>query len=172
MRDWIEEHECTHGVMESTGVYWKPVWHVLEDAVELTLANAAHVKNLPGRKTDVNDAQWLADLLAHGLVAASVVPDTSVQDLRALTRTRRQLVRERVSHVQRIQKVLEDANIKLTNVLSDVTGVSGRRILGAIIEGQTDGHALAELASTRVHASKEQLAQALHGYVRDHHRRC
>ena len=170
LRDWLEEHECTHGVMESTGVYWKPVWHVLEGAVELILANAAHVKNLPGRKTDVNDAQWLADLLAHGLVAASFVPDTSVQDLRALTRTRRQLVRERVSHVQRIQKALEDANIKLTNVLSDVTGMSGRRILAAIIEGQADGHALAALASTRVRASKEQLAQALQGYVRDHHR--
>lgn len=170
LRDWLEEHECTHGVMESTGVYWKPVWHVLEGAVELILANAAHVKNLPGRKTDVNDAQWLADLLAHGLVAASFVPDTSVQDLRVLTRTRRQLVRERVSHVQRIQSVLEDANIKLTNVLSDITGMSGRRILGAIIEGQTDGHALAGLASTRVHASKEQLAQALQGYVREHHR--
>lgn len=171
LRDWIEEHECTHGVMEATGVYWKPVWHVLEDALELILANAAHVKNLPGRKTDVNDAQWLADLLAHGLVAASFVPDTSVQDLRALTRTRKQLVRERVSHVQRIQKVLEDANIKLTNVLSDITGMSGRRILDAIIAGQTDGRALAELASTRVHASKEQLAQALQGYVRDHHRK-
>ena len=171
LRDWIEEHECTHGVMEATGVYWKPVWHVLEDALELILANAAHVKNLPGRKTDVNDAQWLADLLAHGLVAASFVPDTSVQDLRALTRTRKQLVRERVSHVQRIQKVLEDANIKLTNVLSDITGMSGRRILDAIIAGQTDGRALAELASTRVRASKEQLAQALQGYVRDHHRK-
>jgi transposase len=171
LRDWIEEHECTHGVMEATGVYWKPVWHVLEGAVELILANAAQVKNLPGRKTDVNDAQWLADLLAHGLVAASFVPDTSVQDLRALTRTRKQLVRERVSHVHRIQKTLEDANIKLTNVLSDVVGASGRRILGAIIEGQTDGHALAELASARVHASKEQLAQALQGYVRAPHRK-
>jgi transposase len=171
LRDWIEEHECTHGVMESTGVYWKPVWHVLEDAVELILANAGHVKNMPGRKTDVNDAQWLADLLAHGLVAASFVPETSVQDLRALTRTRKQLVRERTSHVQRIQKVLEDANIKLTNVLSDVVGASGRRILDAIIEGQSDGRALAELASTRVHASKEQLAQALQGYIREHHRK-
>jgi transposase len=170
LRDWVEARSCTHGVMEATGVYWKPVWHVLEGGIELILANAAHVKNLPGRKTDASDAQWLADLLAHGLVAASFVPDTNIQDLRALTRTRKQLVRERVSHVQRIQKVLEDANIKLTQVVSDVVGVSGRRILAALIKGETDGHALAALAHPGIRVSKEQLAQALKGYVRDHHR--
>src|SRR5438552_12625966 len=111
LADWLAERQCTHVVMESTGVYWKPVWHVLADGeVKLMLANAEHVRNVPGRKTDVKDAVWLADLLAHGLVKASFVPPTEIRELRDLTRTRRQLVRQRVQHVQRIQKTLEDAN--------------------------------------------------------------
>ena len=123
--------------MEATGVYWKPVWHVLEGHFELVLANAAHVKNVPGRKTDVNDAMWLADLLAHGLIRASFVPPVAVQELRTLTRTRKQFVRERGSHVQRIEKILEDANLKLSVVLSDILGKSGRAVLQAIIDGQS-----------------------------------
>jgi transposase len=124
---WLAQHGCTHVAMEATGVYWKPVWHVLDDGqFSLILANAAHVKNVPGRKTDVADAQWLADLLAHGLIRASFVPEAATQEMRALLRTRKQLVREQASHVQRVQKTLEDANLKLNSVLTQIMGVSGR----------------------------------------------
>src|SRR6266404_7229181 len=117
LSDWLSQNGCTHVAMEATGVYWKPVWHVLSDGeFELVLANAAHVKNVPGRKTDVSDAVWLSDLMAHGLVRGSFVPDEQTQEMRALLRTRKQLVRERSSHIQRIQKTLEDANIKLDSV--------------------------------------------------------
>jgi transposase len=129
LADWLAGHGCTHVAMEATG-YWKPVWHMLEGGVELVLANAQHVRNVPGRKTDVNDATWLADLLAHGLIRSSFVPPTPIQELRDLTRTRKQLVREVSQHSLRIQKVLEDANIKV-GVLSDVLGVSGRAMLAA-----------------------------------------
>ena len=122
---WLAEHGCTHVAMEATGVYWKPVWHILSDGeIALILANAAHVKNVPGRKTDVADALWLADLLAHGLIRASFVPEAPTQEMRALLRTRKQLVREQASHVQRIQKTLEDANLKLGSVLTQIMGVS------------------------------------------------
>ena len=153
------------------GVYWKPVWHVLSDGdFTLVLANAAHVKNVPGRKTDVADATWLAELLAHGLVRASFVPDAPTQALRALLRTRKQLVRERASHVQRLQKTLEDANIKLASVLTDVTGVSGRAIVEALVAGETDPATLAALAHQRVKAPRERLIEALRGRVTAHHR--
>ena len=146
LSDWLTEHGCTHVAMEATGVYWKPVWHVLSDGdFELILANAAHVKNVPGRKTDMNDAAWLADLLAHGLIRASFVPDGQTQELRALLRTRKQLVRERTRHTQRIHKTLEDANIKLDAVLSDVLGKSGRAILDAMVAGDSDPERLAGL---------------------------
>jgi len=122
---WLAENGCTHVAMEATGVYWKPVWHILADGdLTLILANAAHVKNVPGRKTDVADAVWLADLLAHGLVRASFVPEAPTQEMRALLRTRKQLVREQASHIQRIQKTLEDANLKLSSVLANIMGVS------------------------------------------------
>lgn len=170
LRDWLESEEVTNAAMEATGAYWKPVWHVLEGAVELLLANARDVKNVPGRKSDVKDAEWLADLLAHGLIRSSFVPPESIMELRDLTRTRKQLVRERGRHVQRIQKVLEDANIKLSSVVSDVTGVSGRKMLVALIEGETDPDRLAELGSVWLKASKEELRAALHGFVREHHR--
>ena len=127
--EWLGSHGCTHVAMEATGVYWRPVWHLLEGQFELVLANAQHIKNVPGRKTDVNDAMWIADLLAHGLIRASFVPPTPIQELRDLTRTRKQLVREITQHTLRIQKVLEDANIKLGSVLSDVLGASGRAML-------------------------------------------
>jgi transposase len=133
---WLATEQITHIAMEATGVYWKPVWHILADGeFQLVLANAAHVKNVPGRKTDVNDAMWLADLMAHGLIRPSFVPDEPTQQMRDLLRTRKQLVRERSSHTLRIQKTLEDANIKLDCVVTDILGLSGRRILEALVKG-------------------------------------
>lgn len=171
LSDWLSGEVCTHIAMEATGVYWKPVWHILSDGeFQLVLANAAHVKNLPGRKTDVNDATWLADLMAHGLIRASFVPDEPTQEMRDLLRTRKQFVRERSSHTQRIQKTLEDANIKLDSVISDIVGLSGRRMIEAIIAGQTDTESLAALADGRIHATKAELEAALRGRVTAHHR--
>lgn len=170
LADWIQSSGCTHVAMEATGVYWKPVWHVLDGHAELVLANAAHIKNVPGRKSDVNDAIWIADLLAHGLIRASFVPPVPIQEVRDLTRTRRQLTREIVQHTQRIQRVMEDANLKLSSVISNVLGTSGRRILRALIEGETDPQKLATLGSERLKASREVLAEALHGRVSEHHR--
>jgi transposase len=143
---------------------------VLEESFELVLANAKHVKNVPGRKTDVNDATWLAELLAHGLVRGSFVPERPVQELRDLTRARKQLVRERVRHVQRLQKVLEDANIKLASVVSNIVGRGGRAMLDALVAGETDPTVLAKLAHARLEATPEQLAAALQGHVTPHHR--
>lgn len=168
---WLADNSCSHAVLESTGIYWKPVWHVLAGAgLKLVLANAEHVRNVPGRKTDVKDAVWLADLLAHGLVASSFVPPEPIVELRDLTRTRRQLVRQRVRHVQRIQKTLEDANVKLDSVISDVLGKSGRAMIEAIIAGQTDPIELVKLANTRLRAPREQIIEALRGRVTPHHR--
>jgi transposase len=168
--DWLRQAGCTHVAMEATGVYWKPVWHVLEGEFELILANPAHIRNVPGSKCDVNDATWIADLLAHGLIRSSFVPPGSIQELRDLTRTRKQLMREIIQHKQRIQKVLEDANVKLASVVSDVFGESGRGMLKAIIAGQTDGKQVAALGSERLAASRESLAAALEGKVTAHHR--
>lgn len=168
--DWLEEQGCTHAAMEATGVYWKPVWHLLEGRVELVLANAAHIRNVPGRKSDVNDATWIADLLAHGLIRSSYVPPQPVMELRELTRTRKQLTREIVRHTQRIQAVLQEANVKLDSVISDILGVSGRRILRAMIEGQSDPQALAALGSPRFKCEAKTLVEALRGRVTAHHR--
>ena len=171
LSEWLGSLGATHIVMEATGVYWKPVWNILSDGdFELILANAAHVKNVPGRKTDVNDATWLADLLAHGLIRASFVPDTRTQELRGLLRTRKQLTRERTSHIQRLQKTLEEANIKLNSVISDVIGPSGRAMIEALIAGETDPLRLASLASSRIKGSPAALAEALRGRVTRHHR--
>src|ERR1700674_3280837 len=171
LSEWLASGGCTHIAMEATGVYWKPVWHILGDGeFELLLANAAHVKNVPGRKTDVNDATWLADLLAHGLIRGSFVPDAQTQELRALLRTRKQFVRERSSHIQRIQKALEDANIKLASALSDVMGLSGRAMIEALIAGESDPDTLAGLAHRRVKAPPQELREALRGRVTKHHR--
>ena len=170
LADWLESWGVRQVAMEATGVYWKPVWHVLEEHFELVLANAAHVKNVPGRKTDVNDAMWLADLLAHGLIRASFVPPQPQQELRALTRTRKQFVRERSSHVQRIEKVLEDANIKITAYLSDILGKSGRAVLHALIAGERDPERLLACVSSRVKAGRGELLEALRGRVSTHHR--
>src|SRR6201988_1020799 len=147
---WLAENECTHVAMEATGVYWKPVWHILDDGeFVLILANAAHVKNVPGRKTDVNDALWLAELVAHGLIRPSFVPDHQTQEMRTLLRTRKQLTRESSRHIQRVQKTLEDANIKLDSVLSDVMGKSCRAMIEALIAGETNPVKLASLADRR-----------------------
>ena len=171
LSDWLSSHGVTHIDMEATGVYWKPVWHILSGGeFELVLANAAHVKNVPGRKTDVNDATWLADLMAHGLIRASFVPDQPTQQMRDLLRTRKQFVRERSSHTQRIQKTLEDANIKLDSVITDIVGLSGRRMIEALIAGETAPEALAALAHGRIHATKAELEAALRGRVTAHHR--
>ncbi len=168
--EWLSSHACTHVAMEATGVYWKPVWHILESDFELVLANAAHVKNVPGRKTDVNDATWIADLLAHGLIRSSFVPPAPIQELRDLTRTRKQLVREISQHSSRIQKILEDANLKLGSVLSNVLGKSGRAILQALIAGETNPERLADLAEGTARKKRAELIEALHGRIRDHHR--
>ena len=168
---WLEEMDCTHVAMEATGVYWRPVWTILSDGdFELVLANAAHIKNVPGRKTDMNDAMWIADLLACGLIRASFVPDPQMQDLRTLLRTRKQFVREQTRHVQRIQKTLEQGNIKLDAVISDILGTSGRRMIEAMIAGESNAQVLAALADRRLKAKPDELRAALHGRLSDTHR--
>ena len=171
LAEWLEASGCTHVAMEATGVYWKPVWQVLAGGgFELVLANASHVKNVPGRKTDVNDAMWIADLVACGLIKASFVPEQEIQELRGLLRTRKQLVREKASHVQRLQKTLEEPNIKLESVLSDVMGRSGRAMIQALIAGETDPAKLAALAHPKVRAPQARLREALRGRVKRHRR--
>lgn len=170
LADWLAEVHCTHVAMEATGVYWKPVWHILEPQFTLVLANAMHVRHVPGRKSDLSDAAWIADLLAHGLIRSSFVPPAAIQECRDLTRTRKQLMGEIARHTLRIQKTLEDANLKLTHVISDILGVSGRTILQAVIAGDTDPERLADLTTGRLKASRAQLVDALHGRVTAHHR--
>jgi transposase len=167
---WLMAHGGTHVAMEATGVYWKPVWHVLEAHFILVLANAMHIRNVPGRKSDTNDARWIADLLAHGLIRGSFIPPAPIQALRDLTRTRRPLGREVARHIRRVQKTLEDTNIKLTRVLTDIMGMSGRAILAAILAGETDPDRLADLTRGRLKASRTDLREALHGRVTEHHR--
>jgi transposase len=168
---WLEECRCSHVAMEATGVYWKPVWNVLSaGAFELLVVNASHIKNVPGRKTDMNDAMWIADLVACGLLRGSFVPDGPQEELRSLMRTRKQLGREQVRHEQRIEKTLEEANIKLGAVICEIMGVSGRRMIEAMIAGVRDPRKLAALADRRIKASPKQLYDALHGRLTDHHR--
>lgn len=168
---WLDGHGVRHVAMEATGVYWKPVWHILSDGeFDLVLANAAGVKNVPGRKSDVNDAQWISDLAAHGLIRGSFVPDGQTQDMRGLLRTRKQMTRERTSHTLRIQKVLEDANIKLASAISDILGVSGRRMIEAMVAGESGPATLAALADRRIKASPQELREALRGRITNHHR--
>jgi transposase len=170
LADWLAEHEVTHVAMESTGVYWKPIWNLLEGLFEILLVNAQHIKQVPGRKTDVKDAEWIAQLLQHGLLRGSFVPATPQRELRELTRQRRQLIQAKASVANRIQKVLEDANIKLGSVASDVLGVSGRDMLRAIIAGEDDPQVLAEMARRKLRAKIPQLQLALRGRVTEHHR--
>jgi transposase len=170
LADWLAAMGVTHAAMEATGVYWKPVWHLLEDRFELMLVNAGHIKQVPGRKTDVKDAEWIAQLLQHGLLSPSFVPPRAIRDLRDLTRQRAVLVRQRAQVANRIEKVLEDANIKLTAVASDVLGASGRDMIAALIAGGEDPERLADLARQRLRAKIPQLRQALHGRVSEPHR--
>jgi transposase len=167
---WLTESRITQVAMEATGVYWKPVWNILSDGpFVLMVANAAHIKNVPGRKTDMNDAMWIADLLACGLIRASFVPAEDIQELRALMRTRKQLVREQTRHVQRLEKTLEEANIKLGAVISDLMGASGRRMIEAMIAGERDPQRLAALAARSIKATPKELCDALHGRLRERH---
>ncbi len=170
LADWLESHGCTHAAMESTGVFWKPVWHILAERFELVLANATHIKNVPGRKSDQSDAQWIADLLAHGLIRSSFVPPPQIQELRDLTRTRRQMVGEITRHKQRILKTLEDANLKPGKAMSDVFGLTGRKILGAIVAGESNPERLADLAEDRLRAPRSLLLECLRGRITGHHR--
>jgi transposase len=170
LADWLLAQGCHHAALEATGVYWKPVWHILEGQIELTLANAMEVRNVPGRKSDVSDAAWLADLLAHGLIRGSFVPPRPIQELRDLTRTRKQLSRQVAQATQRIEKVLEDANLKITGVITHLLGVSGRAILHALVEGETDPERLLARTNGRLKAPRARLIEGLRGAVTDHHR--
>jgi transposase len=170
LSDWLNEREITHVGMESTGVYWKPIWNILGSQFDVTLANTQHFKSVPGRKTDLKDGEWISDLLRHGLLRQSFVPDKPIRELRDLTRCRAMLARERARLSCRIQKVLEDANIKLASVASDVLGASGRAMLEAMVKGESDPNVLAELAQKRLRAKLPQLRSALTGCMDEHHR--
>jgi transposase len=170
MSDWLMSYGVTHAAMESTGEYWKPVYNILEDNFEIWLVNAQHIKAVPGRKTDVKDSEWIAELLRYGLIRASFVPPKGQRELRELTRMRSSFVKERASLVNRLQKVLESANIKLASVASDVNGVSGKAILQAMIAGGSTPEQMAELAQGRLRRKRELLSQALKGYVKPQHR--
>jgi transposase len=168
---WLEQHGVTHAAMEATGSYWKSIWHLLEADFTLVLGNAGHLRNVPGHKSDVSDAEWIADLLAHGLIRGSFVPPAPVQDVRDLTRTRKQLMREIAQHTQRIQRTLDVANLKITGVVSNVLGVSGRAMVRALIDGETDPHRLADLARGTLKNKRAALVEALTGRITPHQRR-
>ena len=170
LADWLRAAQCTHVAMESTGVYWKPIYNLLEGQFILLVVNAQHIKAVPGRKTDVRDGEWLADLLRHGLVRSSFIPPVEQRALRDLTRHRTTIIQERARVVQRIQKLLEDTNIKLSSVVTDITGASARDILQALLDGETDPATLAALARGKLRAKQAQLEQALAGQLHAHHR--
>ena len=170
LSDWLREVQVTAVAMESTGVYWKPVFNILESEFEVILVNARHIKYVPGRKSDISDAQWIGELLQHGLLKASYIPERPQRDLRDLIRYRTSLIRERAREINRVQKVLEDANVKLASVASNVMGVSGRQMLEAIIAGNEDPEALAALAKGRLRAKIPDLQRALSGRIRTSHR--
>ena len=170
MRDWMKAAGCTLVAMESTGVYWKPIHAELEGHFEIIVGNAHHIKNVPGRKTDVKDCDWIADLARHGLIASSFVPPRAIRDLRDLTRYRRKLVQTRAAERNRLIKLLESASIKLSGVISDVFGVSGRAMLRALIEGELSPAEMARLAQKRMKRKQPEIARALDGHVGAHHR--
>lgn len=170
LHDWLKAHQVTHVAMESTGIYWRPVFNLLEEDFTVLLVNAAHIKAVPGRKTDVKDCEWIADLLSHGLLRGSFIPPEPIRDLRDLTRYRKSLTDERVREVNRLQKFLEAANIKLSSVATDVMGVSGRAMLEALTAGSTDPQVLSELAKGRLRKKLPELKKALQGRFRSHHR--
>jgi transposase len=170
LADWLAATGCTHVAMESTGVYWQPIWNLLEGRFQLMLVNARHIKAVPGRKSDVRDCEWIANLLRHGLLKGSFVPDRQQRELRELTRFRSSLVQERTAHVNRLQKTLESANIKLAAVTSNVAGVSARQMLEALVAGSSDAAAMAQLAKGRLREKIPQLERALVGHFGGHHR--
>ncbi len=170
LHDWLHAAGCTHIAMEATGVYWKPAFNLLEGQFELLVVNAQHIKAVPGRKTDVRDAEWIADLLQHGLLKSSFIPPTAQRELRDLTRHRVSLVEDRARVVNRLQKVLEDTNVKLGDVATDILGKSARAMLEAMLAGQTDPAVLADLARGRLKAKRAELEQALVGVFKPHHR--
>ncbi len=169
LHDWLLAHGVTHVAMESTGVYWKPIFNLLEGSFEVLLVNAAHIKTVPGRKTDVKDCEWIADLLSHGLLKGSFIPPEPVRDLRDLTRYRKSLIEERIREINRLQKLLESANMKLSSVASDVLGVSGKAMLEALISGKSDPRVLADLARGKLRKKLPLLREALPGRFRAHH---
>lgn len=169
LRDWLKAQRCEVVAMESTGVYWKCIWNVLEGEMQLLLCNAQHIKAVPGRKTDSKDAEWIAELLQHGLLRASFVPPRPQRELRDLTRYRSSLAADRARLVNRIQKTLEDTNIKLASVATDITGKSGRAILQALLDGEQNPQTLADLAQGRMKEKREQLIEALQGRLGEHH---
>src|SRR2546422_6419259 len=169
LRDWLQAHGVTHVAMESTGVYWKPVFYLLEEAFTCLLVNPAHIKQVPGRKTDVRDCAWIAQLLEHGLLRGSFVPPPPIRELRDLTRSRKALIQDRTRAANRLHKVLEDAGIKLASVATDILGVSGRAMLDGLIQGTTDPVILADLARGKLRKKLPALRQALRGRFRSHH---
>jgi transposase len=170
LKDWLESEGCTHVGIESTGVYWKPVFNILEDSLTVILANARDIKNVPGRKTDVKDCEWIAELLRFGLIRASFIPPKPIRELRDLTRYRTKLTREMTSEKNRVQKVLEDANIKLSSVATDIFGASGREMLSALLQAESTPEEMAELAKGRLRKKIPELVEALRGNVSEHHR--
>ncbi len=170
LADWLKAQDVRHAAMESTGVYWKPVWHILEATVELTLVNARHMRQVPGRKTDVKDAEWIAQRLQHGLLSPSFVPPEPIRELRDLTRQRAQLIAEKSSVVNRIHKTFEDADIKLAAVATDILGASGRAMLAQLIRGETDPERLAAEARGTLKKKADALRKAWPGRVTEHHR--
>jgi transposase len=170
LADWLESEGVRHAAMESTGVYWKPIWHILENQFELMLVNAHHMKQVPGRKTDVKDAEWIAQLLQHGLLSPSFIPPPPIRELRDLTRQRAQLVADKSSVANRIHKTLEGANIKLSSVATDILGVSGRAMIARLIQGETDPERLADEARASLKKKVIPLRRALKGRITDHHR--
>lgn len=169
MREWLESHKCKVVAIESTGNYWKPIFNLLEGDFEVMLVNPGHLKYVEGRKTDPKDARWLAELLEHGLLNGSFIPPREIRDLRDMTRYRRRLIEERTAEVNRVQKILEDANIKLASVATDIFGVSGRAILNALLDGEMTPEQMAELSKGRLRNKREQLAESLVGRFRPHH---
>ena len=170
LKKWLQEAGITHVAMESTGVYWKPVFNILEDSCEVILVNARHVKNVPGRKTDVQDSEWLCKLLRNGLVKGSFIPPREIRELRDLTRYKRKLIQTIVAEKQRVEKVLEDANIKLASIASDTFGASGKKIIEELIKGELEPEEMAELSKGRLRKKRGDLKEALMGEVREHHK--
>lgn len=169
-KDWLESEGCTHVALESSGVYWKPVFNILEDSMEVILANARHIKNVPGRKTDVKDCEWIAQLLRHGLIKGSFIPPRPIRELRDLTRYRKKLIQQRSSELNRIHKFLEDANIKLSSVVTDINGLSAQDMIYHLIKDDMSPKEMAELARGRLRKKITELEKALEGYLREHHR--